>query len=146
MMNDVEYTFESNLDAVLDGLAKAKEEKLLAVGEHARAKIVEKLSGSRSGRTYTVPGTSTQYTASAPGEPPALASNYLRENIDYQKDGDDVIVGTPAVYGPRLEFGFSGQDALGRFYNQAARPWLKPTLEEEMRAMKAILGEDWLDE
>ncbi len=41
-----------------------------------------------------------------------------------------VAVGTDVVYGPRVEFGFTGADALGRIYNQAPRPYLRPALDE----------------
>jgi hypothetical protein len=36
-----------------------------------------------------------------------------------------VKVGTTVVYGPRVEFGFSGRDKLGRLYNQAPRSYLR---------------------
>lgn len=32
-------------------------------------------------------------------------------------------------YGPRIEFGFVGPDALGRVYNQAPRPYMTPAAE-----------------
>ena len=35
-------------------------------------------------------------------------------------------VGTDEPYARRIEFGFHGYDSLGRFYNQAARPYLYP--------------------
>lgn len=33
-------------------------------------------------------------------------------------------------YGLRVELGFVGKDSLGRIYNQAARPFLSPAIEE----------------
>lgn len=36
------------------------------------------LSGSRGGRSYRVPGTRAYYTASAPGEPPAVRTGAFR--------------------------------------------------------------------
>jgi HK97 gp10 family phage protein len=43
--------------------------------------------------------------------------------------GAEVAVGTNVEYGPRLEFGFVGTDALGRTYHQPARPHARPAIE-----------------
>lgn len=51
------------------------------------------LRGQRSGRVYRVPGKKTHYTASAPGEPPAVRTGLFR--ISWQpvalKEGDTYI-------------------------------------------------------
>jgi hypothetical protein len=44
-----------------------------------------------------------------------------------------VIVGTDSPYGRRLEYGFVGRDKLGRVYNQAPRPHLRPALDENRK-------------
>ena len=46
-------------------------------------------------------------------------------------DGDLTwIVSTSEVpYARRLEYGFVGRDGLGRYYNQAARPYMTPAAE-----------------
>lgn len=41
-----------------------------------------------------------------------------------------VEVGTPEEYGERLEFGFHGQDALGRRYNQQPQPHWYPAARQ----------------
>ena len=38
------------------------------------------LRGQRSGKRYTVPGTKRKYTASAPGEPPAMRFGHFRQS------------------------------------------------------------------
>lgn len=47
-------------------------------------------------------------------------------------DGDTVWgqIGTNAAQGPRLEFGFTGTDVLGRVYDQPPYPYLKPSETE----------------
>lgn len=42
----------------------------------------------------------------------------------------EVEVGTNVPYAARLEFGFSGADSLGRIYNQPARPYMRPAVDE----------------
>lgn len=52
-----------------------------AMARGLRQEIVDTMDPGppRSGRTYTVPGTKTTYTASAPGEPPAIREGLYRE-------------------------------------------------------------------
>lgn len=48
-------------------------------------------------------------------------------------------VGTTVVYAPRVEFGFVGEDSLGRFYKQPPKPFLRPALlEHESTIIKII--------
>lgn len=58
-----------------------------------RNSSLEILRGQRSGRRYRVPGKKTYYTASAPGEPPAMRTGLFR--ISWQptalKEGDTYI-------------------------------------------------------
>lgn len=37
---------------------------------------------------------------------------------EVEDDYAEAIVGTDVPYGPRLEYGFTGRDSLGRYYNQ----------------------------
>lgn len=46
----------------------------------------------------------------------------------------EVFVGTNVEYARRTEFGFQGADSLGRVYDQAAQPYLRPAVDEEGRA------------
>lgn len=40
-----------------------------------------------------------------------------------------IYIGTDVVYARRLEYGFSGQDARGRRYQQGPRPYLRPAID-----------------
>lgn len=48
-------------------------------------------------------------------------------------------VGTSAPQGPRLEYGFTGVDALGRHYNQPPYPHARPALVEIEGPFEAAL-------
>lgn len=71
---------------------------------------------------------------SAPGEAPGTVSGRLAFNIDFEMAREeDAIRGFLGVrddvrYALRLELGFVGVDSLGRRYDQAPRPFLRPTL------------------
>ena len=105
---------------------------------HVQNKTKEKLSGKRTGRVYRVPGTKKTYVASAPGEPPAVATGQLRSSIKYRIVGELQVlrgeVGSELKKAPMLEFGTR---------KMAARPFLKPTFDEELPTIKEILSRKW---
>lgn len=104
--------------------------------------LTQILSGSRSGNKYPKPGTrsgelvgtsrgegrkpknTSYYTASAPGEAPAVRLGDLRTSYRPVVEGSGFRakgkVGTPLKYGPMLEHGTS---------RMAPRPHLKPAFE-----------------
>ena len=144
-----------------DAASKRMAEAVIAV---QKTVVEETLIGSRSGRTYLVPGTKRTYTASSPGQPPASPSGHLRQHIETSVEGDGrkVIgrVGTDVPYGKMLEFGTKGGTVIrakGKalaFYAGGAmvfvkqviqgpikpRPWLKPSFEKAEGKVKEILG------
>jgi hypothetical protein len=81
---------------------------------------------------------------SAPGEPPHMQTGELLESVDQQIQVNPTeIIGTvytTSPYAMRLEFGFVGIDVLGRHYDQAPRPWLRPSLAETEQEIAQILG------
>lgn len=85
--------------------------------------------------------------ASAPGQPPALQSGTLAANIGYEVErGADEIRGCFGVradvaYALRLELGFAGLDSLGRHYNQAPRPFLRPALLSNREMILELIAE-----
>ena len=68
------------------------------------------------------------------GRTPYKTGTYRRgwhlETVEKTPERCTVIVGNDQPQGPRLEFGFVGADKLGRVYNQAARPHIRPALDE----------------
>jgi len=127
--------FVSNLPAVTIVLNAASEKALIAAADVGRNKTVQNLTGARSGQTYRVPGTHATYTASAPGEYPAVATGNLRERIERKVvNRGEVQVGTAIEYGLMLEKKSS---------SKGGRPWLKKSLDEARPAMLAKLAQRW---
>ncbi len=50
-----------------------------------------------------------------------------------------VRVGPTMVYARRIELGFKGADSLGRVYDQAPDPYVRPALEEARPRMRAMV-------
>lgn len=101
-------------------------------------------SGGRSGKVYRKPHTNrATYTASAPGEPPALRSGELRRSwrpLPYAEmsGGDKVYtpgIHTDVVYAPMLENGTK---------KMAARPFQDEIKNQAWPEVKQIFGQPYL--
>lgn len=46
--------------------------------------------------------------------------------------------GTTVVYAPRVEFGFTGLDSLGRMYNQPAKSFLRVSAKSAKRTIEKL--------
>ena len=83
------------------------------------------------------------------GRTPYKTGTYRRsfemETAEKTAERCTVVVGTDAPQARRLEYGFVGLDKLGRVYNQAARPHIRPALDENRGAavdeFRAAIGD-----
>jgi hypothetical protein len=94
-------------------------------------------AGGRSGRQYKVPGTNRTYTASAPGEYPALATGKLHEAI---REGGFKIT----------HHGFYFRATMGgnvpeyaRYLEAGLRPWFARAVKEKWREVTVELRRKW---
>ena len=71
------------------------------------------------------------------GRTPYKTGTYRRsfhmETVEKSSERCRVEVGTDAPQARRLEYGFVGADKLGRVYNQAPRPHIRPALDENRK-------------
>ena len=79
---------------------------------------------------------------SPPGHAPASVTGTLKARITHKIDKATMTgqVGTNLEYARRLELGFVGVDSLGRKYDQAPRPYLRPALEKNKALIKKLFG------
>lgn len=81
---------------------------------------------------------------SQPGQPPHVLLGALRRSITHRViaigNGFAALVGSPIVYARRLELGFAGRDSLGRNYNQAPRPYLRPAVRNNRTTIGRIIA------
>jgi hypothetical protein len=88
----------------------------------------------------------TKIKANASGRPGprARTGDYRRSwsGITYVREAVEIVgeASTNAPQGPRLEFGFTGVDALGRHYNQPPYPHAGPALTAIGAPYTADLG------
>lgn len=81
---------------------------------------------------------------SAPGESPRKQTGRLYDSIFFkvERQGNEVVgvIYTNDKKARRLELGFVGKDSLGRVYDQAPRPFMRPGLANSQDSVKKILG------
>lgn len=93
----VEYTSEGDLEAIVGHITgqirHEMERRTYLAANVLRNDSLDVLRGQRSGRRYRVPGTKRYYSASAPGEPPAVRTGAFR--LSWQPkariDGDTYV-------------------------------------------------------
>lgn len=103
---------------------------------------LEVLRGTRSGRVYRIPFSSSTYRASAPGEPPAVRSGRLRQSwralVDSEKNGKNLrikpAINTDVIYAPILEKGTG---------HMAPRPFEEPIVERAKDEIVKIYKEPY---
>lgn len=123
------------------------------------------LRGQRSGRTYRRPFSSGKYTASAPGEPPAVRSGNLRLSWRERTASEDVgksltvkpAITTDVKYAPWLNDGVdkdvkkthktkSGESGEITYHlTIKPRPFEEPIIEAAKPKIKAIYSESYLN-
>ena len=78
MSQNVKIQFVHEVDQITDSIKEQMERRSYRAANELRNAAQLVLRGQRSGRSYRVPGTKRRYTASAPGEPPAVRTGTFR--------------------------------------------------------------------
>lgn len=137
---EIEQDFQKRVqDTVKDAQSKAQSCAVRAANQ-LRNSALKVLRGSRSGRVYKKPGVSTRYTASAPGEPPAVRTGKLRQSWGVLAQGNVKSgsykpgIYTDVEYAEMLDEGTPG----GRI---APRPFRDRIIEDATPAIEDIFQE-----
>lgn len=77
-MSNEGYQIESKVNEIRSRVGLAMRSRSYRAANELRNASQLILRGQRSGRRYRVPGTKRHYTASAPGEPPAVRTGAFR--------------------------------------------------------------------
>ena len=121
------YQFNNKLVMQLGEQMASK--AVLAAGSLLQRKIKQRLNLGKS-----------PPASKAPNGPFKLTGDLGRRiQIDDSKakgKSPSVRVGTNLVYAARLEFGFVGADSKGRVINQAARPYMRDSLNNNVKEMR----------
>jgi hypothetical protein len=133
-------SFKSNLPAVTAAFERAGKAAMTAGIENMRGMVVKNLKQAGTGRTYPIPGTKRTYTASAPGEFPAVRLGDLSGPGGVETAVETSATDVTASIGSRLK---SGLMLEKKPVSKGGRPWLKRTLEENRDAIYAGFEKGW---
>lgn len=135
-MNQV---FVSYLPMILPILEVASRKALTAACNEGRNQVLLNLRNipPRTGRRYKVPMTNAYYTASAPGEYPAMRPQVtqLRGSYRVVVRGGTGYIGTDVDYALALE---------KKPRDKGGRPHLKPSLDQATKRMLFEMHKRWL--
>lgn len=128
-------TYKSNRDRIMREIRRGAYRNVQAAVNVWHSALMDLMRGTRSGRVYFVPGTRQPYTASAPGEPPAIRTGELRSSYrpvaEENRRGAVGRLGTPLPRGLWLELGTR---------RMAPRPHLRPAGETALPRIRAHLS------
>lgn len=137
---------EINLNDAVSGIVDQITKQAISRGTRAANELrnasLQVLRGQRSGRIYRRPYSTSTYTASAPGEPPAVRTGVLRMSWHPQakssKSGKTVSI-RPAIwtdkkYAPALQDGTK---------KMAPRPYKEPIIEQAKEKVIAIYSQPY---
>ncbi len=132
------------IDKLVDQINFEAKSRAFRAANELRNSALTVLRGQRSGRVYKRPFSSSKYTASAPGEPPAVRSGDLRRSWRQKTASESTGKGLtvkPAIttdvkYAPWLD---EGTDRM------APRPFEDPIIEDAKPKRKAIYSEPYLN-
>ncbi len=137
MSTPLDWNSEKIVRAVKGVVSKRMKTAMLVLQGEVQRKISRGQPVVRSGKSLR------GLDPSKPGTPPKVVTSRLRTSINHnvRAEGDSIVgrVGTNVPYARRLEKGFFGTDSRGRNINQAARPYLLPTLIENLSRLTRIL-------
>lgn len=130
--------FTSNLKAVKGELRKKSLQKAFTAANEIKSNWVKKLSNTGKGRVYKIPGTNVTYTASSPGDPPAVMLGNLKNSLQIKifEEGGNVgyQIGSDLLTALWMEKGTS---------NILPRPSLEPAKNESLPTIKKIMEDRW---
>ena len=131
-----------NHDKFMKQLADSIEVKLHRIGmlivstAVRKVNIGQKVRRAKSGRLVGL-------QPSKPGKPPRTLSGRFKQSITHvverQVGTMRLKVGSNVSYARRLELGFVGRDKRGRNVSQAARPWLRVSVQQVWKKIGEIM-------
>lgn len=131
--------FVSYLPVILPILEAASIKRLTAACNEGRNQVVMNLRNipARTGRRYKVPMTNAWYTASAPGEYPAMRPQVTQLRASYRV----LVKGGTGYIGSDVEYALALEKKAA---DKGGRPHLKPSLDQATKRMLFELGKRWM--
>lgn len=150
-MDDLSAQIEAKCEVIAQKISLGVRSRGYRAANELRNASQLVLRGQRSGRRYRVPGTKSYYTASAPGEPPAVRTGAFRVGWQAKQEvtswsGTDVAVRSYIESNTRTD---NGKYLLGSILEDgssrmAPRPYKEKIQEKALPKIKKIYQEPYL--
>ncbi len=126
----------------LTGVKKEVAQRTYRASNELRNASLCVLRGDRTGKVYRVPHTAQKYTASAPGEPPAVRTGVFRlswtPHVHVENNGQKYIA-TAAIESRELAKGFPLGELLENGHGHTApRPFKQRIIDRALPKIKEI--------
>lgn len=128
------FRLVNNTKAVALQIERKSQKNMIKAMTLWRSSLMEVLSGTRSGNQYKVPFTAQTYTASAPGQAPAVRTGALKASYKIQISGNGLAgrLNSTLAYAAHLEYGT---------YKMEPRPHLVPAFNRVRSRIEQIMSE-----
>lgn len=149
-IEDIPAIIESTVKEITQKITSELPSRGYRAANELRNASQEILRGGRGGRSYRVPGTKARYTASAPGEPPAVRTGAFRASWQPKTEttgsGDNLSVRSYIESNARTD---NGSYVLGSILEEgtskmAPRPHHEKIQKEALPKIKQIYEEPYL--
>lgn len=142
----VNIPLSQNVDEAVTHIKQQMERRSWLAANELRNSALIILRGARSGRQYTVPAMRVKYTASAPGEPPAMRTGAFRTS--WQSSARVEANSYISVIESDLETEGKRKYNLGEILESgtsriAPRPFHDPIVEHAMPEIRRIYSEPY---
>lgn len=150
MADDFNVQLEAACERISQNISTGMKSRGMRAANELRNASQLVLRGQRSGRRYRVPGTKSYYTASAPGEPPAVRTGAFRLSWQTKQEVKDSADGTSVrSYIESNTRTDNGKYLLGSILEEgtsrmAPRPYQEKIQEKALPKIKQIYKEPYM--
>lgn len=133
--SDIEADVQQRIKQTVKDCENKAQRCAVRASNELRNAALNVLRGQRSGRTYKKPGTKATYTASAPGEPPAVRTGMLRMSWGMKAESNGkgnytAGIYTDVPYAEMLDEGTPGGKIAPRPYKEKIIEKAKPKVTQ----------------
>lgn len=125
--------YQDNTKGVLANIRRISHQRAIDAATMVKNHAIAEMAKPKSGIEYRVPGTNVTYTASAPGEYPAIASGQLSQNISVSSQVD--VLGVAGLINVTV--------AHGAILEAGLRPWLSRAADEKAEEVRKLFEAPW---
>ncbi|MCD8195891.1 MAG: HK97 gp10 family phage protein [Lachnospiraceae bacterium] len=135
--SEIEADFQKRVKDTVSECETKAQSCAVRASNQLRNAALSVLRGARSGKRYKKPGSSSRYTASAPGEPPAVRTGTLRRSWGLIAKGDSKKGSYTAGIYTDVKYANYLEEGTGKM---SARPYRDAIIEKAQPKIESIFN------